>query len=788
MIFKRWLSAMLALIVLISCLSGTVFAVKDDITPITPRWDYIPDPNTPDSYTPPVYFGDSSATEAPAVYHTTIEDAAAQLRERMEDRAATIIIGYQTTSSDYDKCREIFNKALEHTSVPTQGDYLRYQHGAYSIGLSGYETSGTYYITFKYNMTYYTTAAQEEQMDAAVKALLDTLDVYDASDYEKVCAVYDYMTKNIVYDDAGLYQEQQTGNNKKIFTAYAALVDGTSVCQGYANLLYRLTLELGVDSRIIAGFGHSVSHAWNIVELDNLYYDADATWDASWKQAGLDYNYFLRCDNNFGDHVRNEEFTTEEFLSAYPMATADYIPSIASGNCGSNLNWYLTPEGALTIYGEGAISDYDSRSAMPWSNYGKYITSAIVKEGVTKIGNYAFSFYGSDTDSSSPSTAPDGSDIEVDGGFASRGNNKLESVTIPATVTQIGDYAFYKCGALTTVIYNGTEAQWNAIAVGAGNEALENANILYVGELKIANAAPTLYDNIAMNYKLNKTRFDQLGITDPYLIVAFNGRKTAITDYTISDDGTQYIFTFYNIAPNQMDDTLTATVHATYGDDIYEGATLNYTVATYCYRMLSNSTVVNDAAYAELRTLLVDLLHYGAAAQTFTGYTGDKVDTRLTETQASWGSTGTPTLENKTSTKYATIDNPTAVWKSVGLVLEDAVNIHLKLTVPTTENVILKITSDSDPFGWIIYGDNLSYDKENNCYYIDFGELHAGQMRECVYATVYQGETAISNTLRYSIESYAYKYQNADAVAHPGLADLVKAMMVYGDAAYNFAN
>ena len=84
--FKRWLSAMLALIVLVSCLSGTVFAANDDITPITPRWDYFPDPNDPDSYTPPVFFDDGSATPEPEVYYTSVEDAAAQLRDAMANR------------------------------------------------------------------------------------------------------------------------------------------------------------------------------------------------------------------------------------------------------------------------------------------------------------------------------------------------------------------------------------------------------------------------------------------------------------------------------------------------------------------------------------------------------------------------------------------------------------------------------------------------------------------------------------------------------------------------------
>ena len=305
-------------------------------------------------------------------------------------------------------------------------------------------------------------------------------------------------------------------------------------------------------------------------------------------------------------------------------------------------------------------------------------------------------------------------------------------------------------------------------------------------EIKFSSAAPTLYDNIAMNYKANKTRFDELGITNPYVVVSFNGKETTITDYTVSEDGTQYIFSFYNIAPNQMDDTLIATLYGTYEGDIYEGATLEYSVAMYCYRMLNNSTVVDNADYAELRTLLVDLLHYGAAAQTFTGYEGELVNSRLTETQLAWGTATDPTLENKTVTNYATVENPSAAWASVGLVLEDAVTMRFKFTTTRIDGLTVKITSDTNPEGWVIDASNFRYEEATGRYYVDFGGLHAGQMRECVYVTVYDGDTAISNTLRYAVESYAYRY--AESTAYPTLAELVKAMMRYGDAAYAFAN
>ncbi|MBR4017081.1 MAG: bacterial Ig-like domain-containing protein, partial [Oscillospiraceae bacterium] len=367
-----------------------------------------------------------------------------------------------------------------------------------------------------------------------------------------------------------------------------------------------------------------------------------------------------------------------------------------------------------------------------------------------------------------------------------KGCTSLKTIIIPNGVSTIDNDAFSNCTALNVIIFEGTKAQWTDNTIGENNESLTDSPILYRKEIKLSNAAPTLYDNIAMNYKVNKHLFDEMGVTDLYLKITFNGVETVLDTYTVSEDDSQYIFTFYNIAPNQMDDTLSATLYCTYAGTEYTGATLDYSVATYCYRMLNNSAVVNNDAYAELRTLLVDLLHYGAAAQEFTGFTGEKVDARLTATQLAWGTAADPTLENKTVTNYATVADPTATWASVGLVLEDAVTMRFKFTTADITGLTVKITSDTNTEGWVIHSDDFLYEESTGRYYIDFGGLHAGQMRECVYVTVYNGETAVSNTLRYAIESYAYKYASNES--YPTLAALVKAMMRYGDAAYNFAN
>ena len=57
------------------------------------------------------------------------------------------------------------------------------------------------------------------------------------------------------------------------------------------------------------------------------------------------------------------------------------------------------------------------------------------------------------------------------------GCTKLREVTIPSTVTSIGTDAFAGCIRLKTVNFYGTTRQWDAIEIGAGNDALLAAEL-----------------------------------------------------------------------------------------------------------------------------------------------------------------------------------------------------------------------------------------------------------------------------------------------------------------------
>jgi hypothetical protein len=54
--------------------------------------------------------------------------------------------------------------------------------------------------------------------------------------------------------------------------------------------------------------------------------------------------------------------------------------------------------------------------------------------------------------------------------------------TIPATITTIGENAFYDCTSLTDVYFAGTPSQWSEMTIDSGNELLAKATIHYGAE------------------------------------------------------------------------------------------------------------------------------------------------------------------------------------------------------------------------------------------------------------------------------------------------------------------
>lgn len=268
-------------------------------------------------------------------YTDSAEELAADIRENLVARNTSFTVYYAYANSDYsDQMKTVFTLALNHTGIYYEGDYLRWTYGGYKGSISGLKSGGTYYLKYTYTVTYYTTSDQEAVFDAAVDNAFSENGIYGMeTDFEKIKAIYQYICSHVTYDYTNLNDEDY----KLKYTAYAALLNGTAVCQGYSNLFYYMSLKAGIDARFISGTGNGSAHGWNIVLLDGLYYNLDTTWDAKHGDDFAGYQYFLKSDADFTGHVRNADFTTDSFYAAYPMASESYLAQNLVSVYGHNL-------------------------------------------------------------------------------------------------------------------------------------------------------------------------------------------------------------------------------------------------------------------------------------------------------------------------------------------------------------------------------------------------------------------------------------------------------------------
>lgn len=294
--------------------------------------------------------------------------------------------------------------------------------------------------------------------------------------------------------------------------------------------------------------------------------------------------------------------------------------------------------------------------------------------------------------------------------------------------------------------------------------------------LSFASASLTLYNDISINFKVNETLFTQTGYTSPYAVFEINGETFIQKEYEIENG--KYVFSFDNISPKNMNDSVTATLFANYAGVPYESKAVEYSVAKYCYNMLSKYSSDDNAKF---RTLLVDLLNFGTASQIYAEYnTESLVNASLTADQALWATQEKPVYTNSLNLRYATVENPKASFKSAGLNLKNSVTLRFKIKADSIENLSLRI--ETDEYVWVVPSSQFE-EVATGEYNIYFNGLNSMQMSEVVYVTVCEGVKPVSNTLSYSVETYAYSKSGSDA----NLDSVLETMIKYGNSAVAYA-
>jgi len=151
---------------------------------------------------------------------------------------------------------------------------------------------------------------------------------------------------------------------------------------------------------------------------------------------------------------------TELVLNVYADEIAESLgvaslTQTVSGTCGDQATWKYNGSGKLTISGKGEMYDYNTEkyyhggivTDVPWEDYLSVITEVNVSEGITRIGDCAFSDFSS-----------------------------LSTVKLPSTLTAIGESAFARCVMVSEIQLPSAITSLGA-GIFAGCSSLKSMNI-----------------------------------------------------------------------------------------------------------------------------------------------------------------------------------------------------------------------------------------------------------------------------------------------------------------------
>ncbi len=246
------------------------------------------------------------------------------------------VIYPQTLETNYEYVYESLGSYLR-TQLYNVDAFTQNDDGTYSIklGISQYRLKlddfGAFYDSFKYQYTdlfFLAPGCSYYQNGTYVTSIIFTLDdtplsvknrmIEFNSKAEKIVAEAELLETDL---EKALYVHDVLANNNRysadvlnnvenydtvVHNAYSAIVNGETVCQGYSYAYKYLLNRLGIMAEIVTS--DTMSHAWNIVSIDALWYHVDITWDdPAWDMIG-------RVNHDF-------------FLNSHETAAAKYIES-----------------------------------------------------------------------------------------------------------------------------------------------------------------------------------------------------------------------------------------------------------------------------------------------------------------------------------------------------------------------------------------------------------------------------------------------------------------------------
>ena len=316
--------------------------------------------------------------------YSSQSECASYLREQMSLRCNYVAFNlYSNTYYDSNVIyKAILTEAYEHTGISYEGDAIKFDDkgAVVTIVRKGF-TNGDYQYEFVYNIAYKSNTQQEQALRTAVKNKTAELCNGVSSEYEKIRRIYDFICSTVSFDHENVDDDDYFLK----YTAYAAMINHTAICQGYATLFYRMCLEAGIDTRVV----RNATHGWNIVRLGNVYYYVDATWDEYADKSILKKNFawFLKSSADFPKHGDDKVYGSIP-LSSYPISQNSYpVPKEDQMYIG------LYPSNGIWYYVEGETINRNFSGLSLYNGRWYYVQNGVLNWNYTGLAKHGVGWY-----------------------------------------------------------------------------------------------------------------------------------------------------------------------------------------------------------------------------------------------------------------------------------------------------------------------------------------------------------------------------------------------------------
>jgi len=245
------------------------------------------------------------------------------------------LIGYEyldekTASKDIEVT--VYRFLLDHPEV-------FYTSDKYTISTS------TSIFGTKINLTFEYLVSSQQELDDKINQINNRIDdilanIDLSNKFATELAIHDYIAKEARYYEYENIEDIPV----KCHGIYGTLIDKEAVCDGFAKTMKLILERCDIKTLVVTGDLKNESHAWNLVNLDDNWYNLDLTSNKSIKNGNISYvihSYF--------------NITDELILDSHTFDNKDILPDAKGTELG-----YYTAKGKNISSNENFSAKFNS--------------------------------------------------------------------------------------------------------------------------------------------------------------------------------------------------------------------------------------------------------------------------------------------------------------------------------------------------------------------------------------------------------------------------------------------